>query len=248
MNRPLFLLAVPLLTLCAQAWADFYSHKYAGISYSDEVLAGFCDGAMQVAQDLNIDQQTAAIRNCAERGDGWKIYGGWRWTPHWAVEASYQQLAKGETELALNNLQLPFGYFPEWRERDRVSTSLGNVFLVGHWPIAGGLSLFGKVGGGGWNSTLKQRIAAVELRLRQLPEEEVAEGESDVEIIEVPVSGTVSDSRTGFHWSYGAGISYRHHNSWTIRAEWESFSDVGSDDFFTAVDVQSASLGWSMHF
>ncbi|MGL6162239.1 outer membrane protein [Microbulbifer sp.] len=249
MNRQLFLLVVPALALAAPAQADFYSHRYAGVSYSDTGLSGFCTGGGKTVQNLNSDEQTARLGNCSETGSGWKIYSGWRWTPYLAVEGSYQRLASGTVAVERTNVQLfPIGFFPEWRERNEISTSLGNVFMVGHWPLFEGFSLFGKLGGGFWNSRIKQRVDAVELRAQPLPEEEVVEGEDDFILIEVPASGTFEDSQNGFHWGYGAGISYRHQNSWTIRAEWEAFSDVGSDDFFSSFDVQSASLGWSMHF
>jgi len=260
MARQYFLLAVPLLTLCAEAQADFYSHRYAGVSLSNDSLSGFCDSGKSTVQGFNSDDQTATFDRCEETGNGWKVYGGWRWAPHFAIEASYQRLAGSSITYDRTNVQtlpppafiipgqpIPTGFFPDWHERDEVDTSLGNLFFVAHWPIAEGFSVFGKLGGGGWHSNLKRRISGTQVFAIPIAPEEGQE-EIEFEFEEGPTSGTVEDSRNGFHWGYGAGISYRHHNSWTIRAEWESFSDVGSDDFFTAVDVRAASLGWSMHF
>ncbi|WP_250459256.1 outer membrane protein [Microbulbifer litoralis] len=260
MTRPCFLLAVPFLTVCVSAQADFYSHRYAGVSFSNENLDGLCDSGRSTVQGFNSNGQTAIFDRCTETGKGWKIYGGWRWTPHLAVEASFQKLAQGSITYDRTDVQMPpppvflvpgqrapTGFFPEWRERDDIDTALGNIFVVTHWPIAEGFSVFAKLGGGGWNSRLKRRISGIQVFAIPLEPEEGQE-EIEFEFEEGPSSGTLEETRNGFHWSYGAGISYRHRNSWTIRAEWESFSDVGSDDFFTAVDVESASLGWSMHF
>lgn len=230
MARPLFLLAVPLLTLCAGARADFYSHRYAGVSISDDTLQGFCSGAEAFVQRIE------ASGNCASGGDSWKVYGGWRWSPLLAVELSYRQLAKAKLDFRLN------GDRDEYIQvQDKIDTSLADAFIVGHWPLGGGFSLFGKAGGGIWFSHLSERQSG------QLYLSYQQEDGTDAEVL-IPISGKATDNDNGFHWGYGAGISYRYHNSWTLRAEWENFNDVGSDNFRSSFDVQTASLGWSMHF
>ncbi|MFC6633109.1 outer membrane beta-barrel protein [Microbulbifer taiwanensis] len=236
MNRPHFLLAVPLLTTCVQAQADFYSHKYGGIAYSDMQLQDFCSGAAEFVQSLNLPQQTASSSGCGERGDGWKIYGGWRWTPHLAVEASYHQLASAELDFRIDADNGEYLQF-----EDEIETQLINAFVIGHWPLAEGLSLFGKLGGGAWNSELSERQTGELFFVYQIGEEAFEERLTEV-------SGKATEVHNGFHWGYGFGLSYRYRNSWTLRAEWESFSEVGSEDFRGGFDVEAASLGWSMHF
>ncbi|WP_323845514.1 outer membrane beta-barrel protein [Microbulbifer magnicolonia] len=236
MNRPLILLAVPLLTVCAQAQADFYSHRYGGVAFSDAELAGFCRGATGFVQGLNSPQQTSTTNACSENGDGWKIYGGWRWTPHLAVEASYQQLANAELDFRVDADNGEYLRF-----EDEIETQLINVFAVAHWPLVEGINLFGKLGGGLWNSKISERQSGELLFVYLVGEDALEERLTEV-------SGRVEDRANGFHWGYGVGISYRHQNAWTLRAEWESFSDVGSDDFRSGFDVEAASLGWSMHF
>ena len=236
MRRPLSLLAVPLLCFGGQAQADFYSHRYAGVGYSDTTLDGFCDGADAFVQGLANRGEAASAGTCNDSGDGWKIYGGWRWSPYLAVEGSYQQLTDAEFDFRVDGERDDYLIF-----QDKIETRLINAFIVGHWPLLDGLSLFGKLGGGVWNSDFSEHQSGELYFVFPVNEETVAE-----ELL--PVQGRAGDRDSGVHWSYGLGISYRYRNSWSLRAEWESFGDVGSDDFRSAFDVETASLGWSMHF
>lgn len=236
MNRPLFLLAVPLLTLSAQTRADFYSHKYGGIGYSDMQLQGFCSGATGFVQRFNIPGQTATSGACNDSGNGWKIYGGWHWTPSLAVEASYQQLTTSEL-----NFRIDGGSGDYLTFEDEVETRLLNAFAVGHWPVAGGFSLFGKLGGGVWNAELSERQSGELFFIYQV-------GPDAFEPRLTEVSGRAGRNDNGFHWGYGAGISYSYGNDWTLRAEWETFRDISNDELRGGFDVEAATVGWSMHF
>ncbi|WP_237055699.1 outer membrane protein [Microbulbifer sediminum] len=223
-----FLLALP-------ASADFYSHRYVGASIGDAGTGEFCRQATDAVQRFSFNGQPAQLLNCDAGGGNWKLFTGWRWTPYLAVEASLQQLAGNDLDFEFRSERGEFLRF-----EDELETYLVNVHAVGHWPVYGGLSLFAKAGAGAWNMQLSQRQSG-ELLFFFLEDGVVME-----EL--VPVSGSSGTSDNGFHYGYGAGISYRHHNSWTLRAEWESFSDIGSDDLRGEFDVETASLGWSMHF
>lgn len=232
MQRLLILLVVPALALAANARADFYSHRYLGLSLGNAELAGFCDGGVSFVDRNN----NLSGLGCSEEGEGLKIYGGWRWKPHLALEASYHRLPKSRLDL----LWQP-GFSQHLVVNEGIRTQMASAFAVGHLPLVQGLSLFGKLGGGFWMSSLRSRQSG-ELLFVFLDEE----GEEFAQL--VPVSGKSTRAANGFHWGYGAGISYRRHNNWTVRAEWEVFPDVGSSDLYGSFDVHSASLGWSMHF
>lgn len=236
MNRLSLLLVVPALALATTARADFYSHRYGGISYGNMDLSGFCAGADKFVQSLGSTEQDSQTLNCSDSGNGWKIYGGWRWTPQLAVEGSYQQLAASTLDFQLRSNTSEYLVV-----EDEIKTQLINAFVVGHWPILEGVSLFAKVGGGLWISEISERQSG---ELLFTFENEAGELEDRL----VPVSTRAYDSDTGIHLGYGAGISYRHGNRWTLRAEWEGFSNVGSEDFRSEYDVESASLGLSIHF
>lgn len=236
MNRQGFLLAVSLLSFYTSAQADFYSHRYAGVSFSTVDQQGFCSDAAAFVQDLNSDSLNASGGACSEGDNGWKLYGGWRWTPHLAVEASYRQLADSELNFRLD---MDRGQYLQFR--DRIRTRLANAYFVGHWPLAAGVSVFGKVGGGLWWSTLSERQSGELLFTFELED-----GTTEDQLVEV--NGRAGNSDNGFHWGYGAGVNYRHHNGWSIRAEWENFGDLGSEALRGRYEVEAASLGWSMHF
>jgi opacity protein-like surface antigen len=234
MQRLLFLLVVSTLALPASA--DFYSHRYAGVSFSNTDLDGFCEGGEAFIARNNVPGQSLTAAGCGDSGDGWKIYSGWRWTPYLAVEGSYQQLSEANLDFEYRNDDSEHLFI-----QDEIKTQLGNAFIVGHWPLMESLSLFGKLGGGFWMSEFSERQSGEVLYIVPVSEEEF--------ILELgPYSAKFSDSESGFHWGYGVGVSYIHQNRWSIRAEWESFSDIGTEEFRGEFDVQSASLGWSMHF
>lgn len=238
MKKSLTLLAAPLLTLCAGAQADFYSHKYAGFGFGNSDRSGFCEvsGAAIAAADSAPDQSFTSL-GCDDAGNGWKIYGGWRWTPQMAVETSFHQLSRNELKA---EQKLDDGSHQVID--DEITTRLGNLFFVGHWPLAEGLSLFGKLGGGFWFSERDTGFDGEAFF-------QVAVDENDEPIFELlPFSRSQSSNDSGFQWGYGAGISYSYQNRWTIRAEWENFADVGSEDFFGGDDAETLTLGWSMHF
>ncbi|WP_295803465.1 outer membrane beta-barrel protein [uncultured Microbulbifer sp.] len=237
MVRPHLLLVVPAVLLANTASADFYSHRYGGISLLDSELSGFCSQVQSFVSNLNSEEQQASARQCKEQGTGWKLYSGWQWTPFLAVEADLRQNPDSSIRFDVSNPALP-----HLGVHDRVSNRMGNLFFVGHLPVSGnGLSVFGKLGGGFWLSQITERQEGeVILQVRM-------EDDSLQEVV-APVSAKLSENDSGFHWGYGAGISYRHRNNWTLRAEWEVFPEVGSDKLRAEYDVQTTSLGWSFHF
>ncbi|KUJ83570.1 porin family protein [Microbulbifer flavimaris] len=235
MNRPTFLLAVPLMALPNLASADFYSHRYAGISFGNAEQQGFCTSVDAQISRFDTDTQDVPERSCEGAGNLIKLYGGWRWTPNLAVEASVRQLDDNRVGFTLTNDRGEF-----LQVEDEIKTRLATAYVVGHLPFFGGASFFAKAGGGFWMG---------ELSGRQRGEVLVAVQEDGV-IREVPVEvrGRGAEADNGFHWSYGAGISYRNHNNWTVRAEWETFQDIGSEDLRGSYDLETVSLGWSLHF
>jgi len=238
MVRPLLLLVVPLSLLGSSlASADFYSHRYGGLSLQTTSQEPLCGSARGFVDSLNRDQQSTAFRGCSDNGPGAKLYAGWRWSPHWAVEADLRQAATATSQFTVSNPQLPY-----LNIKDKVTTRMGNAFLLGHLPVGGSnFTVFGKVGGGFWLSQLRSRQRGDALAVFQLED-------GTLQPVIFPVDGTFSESASGFHWGYGAGVSYSFKDRWTLRAEWELFPEIGSDDLLGEYDVESASLGWSVHF
>ncbi|QKX17109.1 outer membrane beta-barrel protein [Microbulbifer sp. YPW1] len=238
MVRPLLLLVVPLSLLGSSlASADFYSHRYGGLSLQSTALDPVCSSSRGFVEGLNRDQQSAEFIGCSDSGTGVKLYAGWRWSPLMAVEADLRQTATATSSFCVSNPQ--FSYI---NVKDRITTRMGNAFFVGHFPVGGsGLSFFGKVGGGFWLSQLRSRQSGEAIAILQLED-------GSLQPVGIPVDGTYSQNTSGFHWGYGAGISYRIKDRWSLRAEWELFPEVGSDELSGEYQVESASLGWSVHF
>lgn len=238
MVRPLLLLVVPLSLLGSSlASADFYSHRYGGISLQTTAVDTVCDNARGFVTSLNQDLQTAEFSGCSDTGPGAKLYAGWRWSPMLAVEADLRQTATVTSSFNLSNPRLPY-----LNVKDRVTTRMGNAFFVGHLPVGrSGFSVFGKLGGGFWLSQLRSRQNGQAIAVFELED-------GSLQPVGIPLDSAFSENASGFHWGYGAGISYRFRDRWSVRAEWELFPEIGSDELTGEYQVESASLGWSVHF
>ncbi|MEW5249208.1 outer membrane beta-barrel protein [Microbulbifer sp. 2201CG32-9] len=238
MTRPSFLLAVPLLSLPNLASADFYSHRYAGISFGDTGQSGFCEAADRFVQRVDAGPEMASSDKCSDTGSSVKLYAGWRWSPYLAVEASLQRLNRTELGFYLSNDLGKFLHII-----DKVETHLGAGYIVGHWPLAGdSFSLFGKLGGGFWSGQLHEKQTGQDL----VTFVDLNTGEVFEELDNVNRRGSNGD--TGFMYGYGAGVSYVHDNAWALRLEWETLQSMGSDELRGTFDANTLSLGWSTHF
>ncbi|MCA0894659.1 outer membrane protein [Microbulbifer agarilyticus] len=238
MVRLLLLLVVPLSLLASSpASADFYSHRYGGLAIQSTALDDVCGNSQSFVSGLNSSNQLATFSNCSDSGEGAKLYAGWRWSPNFALEADLRQSTSATSNFAISNPQ-----FPSLFIKDRVTTRMGNAFFVSHLPVGGsGLSVFGKIGGGFWFNQIRSLQRGDTLAVVQLQD-------GSLQAVTFPVEGEFNESASGFHWGYGAGVSYRLRDRWTIRAEWELFPEVGGDTTRGEYQLESASLGWSVIF
>ncbi|WP_299596947.1 outer membrane beta-barrel protein [uncultured Microbulbifer sp.] len=238
MVRLPLLLVVPLSLLgSGLASADFYSHRYGGVSLQSTAQEPLCNDARGFVDNLNRDRQSAEFSTCSDSGPGAKLYTGWRWSPNFAVEADLRQASTTTSQFTVSNPQLT-----HLNVKDKVTTRMGNAFFIGHLPVGrSGFSVFGKLGGGFWLSQLRSRQRGDAIAVFQLED-------GSLQPVSFPVDSTFTESTSGFHWGYGAGVSYSFRDRWTLRAEWELFPEVGSDELLGEYEVESASLGWSVHF
>ncbi|WP_043320644.1 outer membrane beta-barrel protein [Microbulbifer sp. HZ11] len=238
MARPLLLLVVPLALLGSSlASADFYSHRYGGLALQATALDDTCRDTRDFVGLLNSTNQVAALSDCSDTGEGAKLYAGWRWSPHFAVEADLRQTATSTSNFVVHNPQ-----FTYLAVKDRITNRMGNAFLVGHLPVGrSGFSVFGKLGGGFWFNELRSLQRGEAVAVFQFED-------GSVQPVAIPVEGVFTETSSGFHWGYGAGVSYQLRDRWTIRAEWELFPEIGSEDLRGEYQVESASVGWSIHF
>lgn len=234
---PLLLVILSFVFTSHTASADFYSHLYGGISLQRTAQTDYCSDTSQAVASLNFGPQVAALDECSDTGAGIKLYGGKRWSPYFAIEADARQMATSKASLTISNPVLTRA-----KLTSRLRTRMGNAFFVGHVPLRSSkFSLFGKLGGGFWSGKQHYKESGEATTVFRLPD-------GSEQTVTFPLNGTYSDTSSGFHWGYGAGMSYRLENSWTLRAEWERFPKLGNEEVGGKYQMESMSLGWSMHF
>ena len=77
------------------------------------------------------------IGGCDNEDQGWKVYGGYQFTPHWGAEVGYHDFGRQRWGVAVG------GAVQTIAERETTAWSLVGT---GTFPVMPGLSLFGKLG------------------------------------------------------------------------------------------------------
>ena len=104
---------------------------YAGGSLGQAELDGFCSDVDGILASVG-----GTLRSCDEKDTAWKIFGGYRINPNFAVEGTYIDF--GEVSARGASFGVPFTARAD-------ATGLG-VAAVGILPLAERFSLFGKLG------------------------------------------------------------------------------------------------------
>jgi uncharacterized repeat protein (TIGR01451 family) len=180
---------------------------YAGAGYGQMNARA---SAGQLASDLNGLGYTAQV-TLDDTDTGWKIVGGYRFSPWLAVEAGYVDL--GEVSSVINASVL---------DVDQLATDVSRVHPwaitgvslsgVASYPI-GDFSLFAKLGAVRWSAEALARV--------------VPAGTPQAKI---------EDKGTGL--TYGLGADYNIPNTaFTVRAEWERFQTRRNDPEFWSLSL-----------
>lgn len=159
-----------------------------------------------------------------DRDGAWKIYGGWRFHRHVAVELGYLDFGRATTHY---DIGVPFQGVA--RRDGRYELTGVELSGVGILPIADRGSLFAKAG------TLYSSLAYDETGVNQFSE---------------PTSYSHTNRQWRFLW--GAGGSFDFTESLSARLEWQRVEkpgktfafDDGGDGQFDSVDFFSLSLQW----
>lgn len=184
---------------------------YVGASGGEEDAKDFDD----VCDDLG---SIGFVGSCDETDNGWKIFGGYQFTPNWGLEVFYADLGEAEARGTAPDLGVPVSVSVD-AEVDGFGAS-----AVGTWPINDKFSVFGKVGFFTWDLNTSLRGTAID--------------------VGVPVLASIDKDDDGTDLTYGIGAQYSFNETFAIRVEWERFDDVGdaveSDfDFLSAGIVLS---------
>ena len=94
---------------------------YAGGSFGQSTFKEFCAGG-------------PTVLTCDDKDMAWKLFGGYRFTPHVAVEATYVDWGKVSGTVTPGPRVVPLS-----------QTGIG-ISVVGSMPLRQGLSIFGKFG------------------------------------------------------------------------------------------------------
>jgi len=149
-----------------------------------------------------IDCDTAGVPgvSCDDSDTAWRIFGGYQFSKHLAVELGYSTL--GEATISGAGITAT------------VEAKAFDLVAVGILPINQQLSVFGKLG--------------------------MYKADSDLSS-NTPLIGSASDSNTDV--TYGIGLQYDFNKNFGLRAEWQQYKKVGSDDTGGEGDVDVMSIG-----
>jgi len=203
-----------LATLAGQALAQQAGPWYGGLSAGTS-SASIDSGALPIAG------APATSLSKDDSDTGFKIYGGYRFNRHFALEAGYTDLGTfGATRTVLAS---PGGTL-------RAETKVSGVHFdaVGILPLAERFSLFGKVGG--YYNEVKTTLSTTG-GVSLLPGVAASRSHSDVNL------------------KYGIGAGFDFTERFGLRAEWERHSDLGDTSTTgTQGDVDLVSVGVVFRF
>ena len=212
-----------LIALWALAFAGYASGQ-PGAPYKD-IYDGWYAGA-SVGQ-TRVDLDDAALdRTLTSNGiahsplsvndtdTGWKVYMGYRFLPYFALEGAYAALGEVSAETTITSfLGIPV---PAQTLSAKVEVNDTLYFAaVGIVPLGDRFAIFGKVG--------------------------FYSAEADLTVC--GGAGCVSQTERDENRMYGLGIDLFFTRQWGMRAEWERFTNVGSDQTGGKGDVDLISVG-----
>jgi OOP family OmpA-OmpF porin len=143
-----------------------------------------------------------AISNCKDTDTAWKIFGGYQFTPNLAVELGYNDFGRisGDATLTLGG--------SGFTGNAKIEATAFELTGVGMLPLGHQFSLYGKLG-----LYYAETKASASLTMTTPPF--------------TSASSSQSDNNTDL--TYGVGARYDFAKNFAVRAEWQRFSKVGSD-------------------
>ena len=145
---------------------------------------------------------TVAVSNCKDTDTAWKIFGGYQFTPYLAVELGYNDFGRisGDATVA-------FGA-NTFTGNAKIEATAFELTGVGTLPLGYQFSLYGKLG------------------------VYYAETKSSATLTQTTApftSASSSQSDNNSNVTFGLGAHYDFTRNIAVRAEWQRFSKVGSD-------------------
>jgi len=154
-----------------------------------------------------------------ETDTGFKLFGGYRFHPNFAVEGGYAELGK----FSASGTVTTFNFVPIVPLPTKVTIEVGqglHLAVVGNVPLANQFSVFGRLGAYNMRTEMKVTVSGI--------------------------SSSESARNTGF--LLGAGVGYDFTRNVGMRVEWEQFNKVGDKDKTGQGDVGLLSVGLVYRF
>jgi len=172
---------------------------------------------------LSSDLAAAGMANTGfsanETDTGFKLFGGYRFHPNFAVEGGYAELGK----FSASGTVTTFNFVPIVPLPTKVTIEVGqglHLAVVGNVPLANQFSVFGRLGAYNMRTEMKVTVSGI--------------------------SSSESARNTGF--LLGAGVGYDFTRNVGMRVEWEQFNKVGDKDKTGQGDVGLLSVGLVYRF
>lgn len=229
-------LCIAAATTVAPALAAESSGWYAGLGFGQSTNNDWMskDDALDVldafGNGLGIYAFSGTVDSSSDDKDtGWKIYGGYQFTPNFALEASYLDLGEATAKssatgaFASNSLGVFGGTVYTKVTGEATAITLDAVGTINPTPWLG---LFAKVG-----------VYRAELELTLKGGIATASGGS-------AASESIDDDATNVHVALGADFNVA--QNVTVRAEWERLSKADFED--GQADLDMLSLSAIYHF
>lgn len=213
-------LALGTAAISASCFAADFTGWYAGTAWYAGVNVGQAKAHFNES-DLNhifASQGLTASSTVDNINTGGKLWGGYRFNPHFAIEGGYVNLGK----FTFHSTISAFNGFPVTGTATGNVTARYGVFAdaVGIVPLPADFSIFGKLGA--YNLKTELNTSATVLGAG---------------------TTTINNSHTGGGWEYGAGVTYDFTRNFGARLEWERFSKVVAPNIANKTDVDLLSVG-----
>src|SRR5690349_2349845 len=143
------------------------------------------------------------LSNCNDSDTSWKIFGGYQFTPNLALEVGYNDFGRISSDATVVVGGSTF------RGNAKIEATAFELTGVGMLPLGHQFSLYGKLG-----------VYYAETK-----------ASASVQQTTPPFgSGSFSQSDNNSNLTFGFGARYDFTKNIAVRAEWQRFSKVGSDD------------------
>jgi uncharacterized repeat protein (TIGR01451 family) len=211
--RPLMLAASMVAALAA---ASPRSAEAAGPGWYLGAGAGQSVGNASAG---DLDRQLSSLgyttaSTMDDKGGAWKVFGGYRFTPIWAAEASYVKLGKVTSTIRPNPAPASVAQLlSDVTKVHPYSLSGATLSGVATLPLPNGFSAFAKLGVIRWDGDVRAHVAP---------------------------AGTPNalQNYKGTDLSYGLGLGFDFPtNPWGFRLEWESFKTNRNDPYMISASV-----------